>query len=1076
MFELIRTPLQRLSVLATFAVVAVHGQSEAAEPAPLDYNRDIRPILSDKCYSCHGPDEQERQADLRLDRQDDAVQARDSGAAIVLGKKEASLLYQRITSGDASDRMPPEDSGKSLSAEDVELLGRWIDQGAPWQGHWSFIRPTRPEIPPVKHAANIKNPIDHFIIARVEDRGLEPTGEADRGTLLRRVTFDLTGLPPTLEDLDAFLADSSPDAYEKVVDRLLKSPHYGEHRARFWLDAARYGDTHGLHLDNRRQIWPYRQWLIQAFNDNMAFDQFTVWQLAGDLLPDATAEQQIASGFNRCNVTTSEGGSIAEEYRVRYSIDRVETTSTVWLGLTTGCAVCHDHKFDPISQAEFYKLYAYFYNFAEKEMDGNKDLPPGPVLDAPSRQQQLQLAELTAQRDALGKQLDARREETAVAQSEWETQLQARNTEAPQPPGDMIAHYSLDDGEGTSVVDAVDDKRLGKVVGNAKWISGKRDGGFEFDGTSYLELGDVADFEHSVAFSYGAWVRPANEQHGALLSRMDDAQKHRGYDLYLGGGKVYVHLIHSWDGNAIRLNSKVKLKTGQWQHVLMTYDGSSKGAGVKLYVDGQPVEVELTHDTLNGSIHTSKALRIGSRTPGAQIQAAIDDVRIYGRQLTATEVALVAEADPIGALVAIGNDKRTEAQRRRIQDYFLNHQDQPFQKLSKERQQVESQLATIHAAIPKTLIMGDRADKQPVYRLTRGEYDKPDTSVALTPNVPAVLPALPEAAPENRLALARWIVAPDNPLPARVTVNRFWQQLFGTGIVKTAEDFGSQGEWPSHPKLLDWLAVEFMESGWDVKHLMKLMVMSGTYRQSAAASPAQLVADSKNRLLTRGPRFRFDAETVRDNALALSGLLDDSIGGPSVRPYQPVGLWKAVGYSGSNTVNFTQDHGTDLYRRSMYIFWKRTAPPPTMQIFDAPSREYCVVRRERTNTPSAALVLLNDVQFVEAARHFAQRVMHEVSRSVESGELDSADDRVERRIAYAFRLATCRQADTEEQNVLRNIFEQALKTYRADTAAAVKLLGVGESARDESLDAAEHAAWTIVASTIMNLDETITKG
>ncbi len=1036
----------------------------ANEITGIDYNRDIRPILSDKCYACHGPDEHERQADLRLDVQADAFAARDEGAAIVPGDKEASLLFQRVATHDANVRMPPDDSGKSLAADEIERLGRWIDEGAPWQGHWAFIRPTRPTPPPVKHADRVANPIDRFILARQEQLGLQPAETAAKETLLRRVTFDLTGLPPTLKQLDDFLADTSADAYENVVDRLLESPHYGEHRARYWLDAARYGDTHGLHLDNRRQIWPYRQWLIRAFNDNLPFDQFTLWQIAGDLLPDATVDQQIASGFNRCNVTTSEGGSIAEEYRVRYAIDRVETTATVWLGLTAGCAVCHDHKFDPLTQREFYRLYAYFYNFAEREMDGNKDLPPGPVIDAPSPAQQRLLAGLAERRGAVDEEIAVRRTQTAQAMAAWEATRAADPSSLPTPPGDMVVHLALDDPQGGTILDAVDAGRAVTVEGTAAWGEGRHGSGFMFDGKTSIDAGDVADFQRDQPFSYGAWVRPKNEKHGAVLSRMDDAQKHRGYDLYLGGGKVFVHIINRWDGNAIRLNSKAKLKTNAWQHLMMTYDGSSKAAGVALYVDGHPVEVEVTHDSLNGSIQTKKSLRIGSRTPGAPIEASVDDVRIYARRLEAREVALIAGSDPIGELLAVAPDQRTAEQRRRIQDYYLSEHDEPFQQLSQQRAQIDAEINAVKASIPKTLVMGDRSGKQPVYRLVRGEYDKPDKSVELSPGVPDVLPALAPSAPENRLALARWLISPDNPLPARVTVNRFWQQLFGTGLVKTTEDFGSQGEWPSHPALLDWLAVEFVESGWDIKHLIKLMVMSGTYRQTAAATQDQLRGDPRNRYLTRGPRFRLDAETVRDNALALSGLLNREIGGPSVRPYQPDGLWKAVGYSGSNTVKFTQDHGERLYRRSMYIFWKRTAPPPTMQIFDAPSREYCVVRRERTNTPAAALVLLNDVQFVEAARHFAERIMREGG-----GKLDD-------RLTFAFRLATCRTPDAEELQVLRGIYETAWAKYREDAAAAQALLQVGESPRDTSLDVGESAAWTIVASTILNLDETITKG
>jgi len=1073
--HLLRRPM--VAVVLTVVGTCLTGPSGgAAEPsstpaeaaAPIDYSRDIRPLLSDRCYQCHGPDEHERQAELRIDSKEGAFADRTAGAAIVPGDRERSLLFQRITSTDEFERMPPPDSGKELSAEEIEQIGRWIDQGAPWQEHWSFVTPARPQPPAVERSELVVNPIDNFVLARVAAAGMQPSPEADKQALIRRATLDLTGLPPTLTEIDDFLADDDPGAYERVLDRLLKSPRYGEHMTRYWLDAARYGDTHGLHLDNTRQIWPYRDWLIRAFNSNLPFDQFTIWQLAGDLLPDPTTEQLVATGFNRCNVTTSEGGSIAEEYRVRYAIDRVETTATVWMGMTAGCAVCHDHKFDPLSQAEFYRLYAYFYNFAEREMDGNALLPPGPTVEAPTGDQQARIADLETRLGQLDDQLAARRLETRDAQAVWEAALSAGAQTLPAAPADMLVYAPLDDTAGTSVANVAADAAAaetsaGTVSGSAQWTEGKHGGALAFDGSTHVEFGPAANFERTESFSYGAWVRPANEKAGAVLSRMNDGQAHRGYDLYLGSGQVYVHIIHQWDGNAIRLNTKNKLKLNEWQHVMMTYDGSSKAAGVKIYVDGQPVPVVVTHDSLNGTIQADAALRIGRRTPGAPLEGAVDDVRIYARQLSDDEVALVAGGNPVAEVVAMAPDQRNDAQRLQVQEYYLANHDSQYQKLKQERSQTETQLTAVRSEIPKTMVMGDRTDPQPVYRLVRGQYDKPDTTAALEPGVPAILPRLPEEASASRLALARWLVSPEHPLTARVTVNRFWQQLFGTGIVKTTEDFGSQGEWPSHPQLLDWLAVEFVESGWDVKRLMKLMMMSHTYRQSAVATPTHLAKDRSNRLLARGPRFRLDAEAIRDNALALSGLLVDEIGGPSVRPYQPVGLWKAVGYSGSNTVKFEQDHGRELYRRSMYIFWKRTSPPPAMQIFDAPSREYCVVRRERTNTPSAALVLLNDVQYVEAARHFAERILEEGG--------DSPDAKIE----VAFRLATARRPSAQEISVLRKIYDRAKTRYEADPEAATALLGVGESPRTTSLDPVDHAAWTIVASTVLNLDETITK-
>ena len=1051
-----------LSVALILLCLPAVAQAVRGDDDAINYNRDIRPILSDTCYKCHGPDEAERQADLRLDVEGDAIAERDGGAAIVRGDSGKSVLFERIASDDPDLRMPPPDSGRSLTPRQIELIKGWIDQGAPWQGHWAFIKPERPEPPAVKDESLAYGAIDRFILARLEAAGLAPSDEASKETLIRRVTLDLTGLPPTIEEVDAFLADDSPDAYEKLVDRLFKSPRFGEHMTRYWLDVARYGDTHGLHLDNKRQIWPYRDWLIRAFNENLPFDKFTVWQIAGDLLPEATLDQKIATGFGRCNVTTSEGGSIAEEYRVRYAVDRVETTSTVWMGLTAGCAVCHDHKFDPLSQVDFYRLYAYFYNFAEREMDGNALLPPGPLLDAPTEQQTTQLAALDKQLSDVKTKIAGRRGDTKADLAAWEAKVKAGDATLPQAPADMIVYVPFDDGSGNTAADIAAETRRGQIHGAAKWADGKHGGALEFDGNTHVEFADAAAFERTDKFSYGAWVRRAAGGAATVLSRMDDGQDFRGYDMYLGGGKVFVHIIHQWDRNAIRVNTKQPLPENEWQHVMTTYDGSSKATGVKVFINGKPVELEITHNSLSGTIKTPKPLRIGRRTPGAPMKGALDDVRIYPRQLTDAEVALVAGANPIADIVALPPDKRTQQQTEQLQDYYLATFDKAYQQLTKQQADVTGQIAAIKAAIPKTMIMGDRPEKKPVYRLVRGQYDQPDKEVELQPDVPAVLSQLPEGASTDRLALANWLVSREHPLTARVTINRYWQQLFGTGIVKTTEDFGSQGEWPSHPALLDWLAVEFIESGWDLKHMLKLMVMSHTYRQSSAATPEHLAKDKENRLLARGARFRLDAEVVRDNALALSGLLVERLGGPSVRPYQPDGLWKAVGYSGSNTVKFEQDHGDSLYRRSMYIFWKRTAPPPTMQIFDAPSREYCVVRRERTNTPAAALVLLNDVQFVEAARNFAQRAI-------------TAGDAADGRITWAFRSAVSRQPEADELQVLSRILDAAGKSYQANPEAAKQLVSVGESPRDESIDPTELAAWTIVASTILNLDETITK-
>jgi len=1033
---------------------------------PVDYNRDIRPLFSNTCYECHGPDSNTRETDLRLDQHESVLgESETSGGKIVAPHDSAkSELYRRLVTEDVDERMPPEHSRRKLNDEQIQLIKKWIDQGAPWREHWSFVKPQRPTVPEVSRDERVRNAIDAFIQQRLEKEGLIPAEEADPETLIRRATLDLTGLPPTVEEIDAFLADKSPGAYERVVDRLLKSQRYGEHMARYWLDLARYGDTHGLHLDNRRQIWPYRDWVIKAFNQNMPFDQFTIEQLAGDLLPNATTSQKVATGFNRCNVTTSEGGSIAEEYRVRYAVDRVETTSTVWMGLTAGCAVCHEHKFDPISQKEFYELYAYFYSFAESPMDGNKALPPGPTVKAITAQAESKLNQLDADIDRLTTDLAERSKAVSGRQADWEAKLQAGTEKLPEPPADMLAYYPLDESKGMKVADAGPSGLHGSVQGSVQWDSGKFAGAIKLDGKSHVDIPQAADFERTEKFSYGAWVNPANNNHMAVLARMDDGSKYRGYDLYLGAGKVYVHIINTWDSNAIRLNTKTPIKPNQWTHLMMTYDGSSKAEGVRIYVNGQPAATEITHNSLSGSIKTNKPLRIGRRNPGAPYYGLIDDVRIYQRQLTEAEVALIAGSNPIQQIVALPAEERTAAQKDMLREFFLSQHDPEYKQLTQKLAGVRSEKAKLESSLPETMVMGDKPQRLTTYVLTRGEYDKPDKSQEVQPAVPDALPPLPKDAPQNRLGFARWLVDRDHPLTARVTVNRFWQQLFGTGIVKTSEDFGSQGQWPSHPKLLDWLAVEFMESGWDVKHMMKRMVMSHTYRQSAKVTPELLANDKDNRLLARGPRYRMDAEMIRDSALFVSGLLVEKVGGPSVRPYQPDGLWKAVGYSGSNTVKFTQDHGESLYRRSMYIFWKRTAPPPAMQIFDAPSREYCVARRERTNTPSAALVLMNDIQFVEAARNFAQRLLHAQPQTVDE------------KLILGFRMTTARRPTEQELTVLRSLYTTMLAEFQADREGAQALTSMGESPRDNQLDVAEFAAWTIVASSLLNLDETVTKG
>jgi len=859
-----RLPARVAPGLAIGLVLAL-GVSPASADGPkrVNYSRDIRPILSNTCYKCHGPDEKQRKAGLRLDTKAGAYGKLESGdIAIVPGSSAKSAVWQRLTSKDPDVRMPPADSGKTISPEQIDLIKRWIDEGAEFHGHWSFLPPKHAAAPLVKHPELARNPIDRFILARLDEEGLAPSPPADKATLIRRVTLDLTGLPPTLEAVDRFLGDQSPNAYEKVVDRLLDSPQYGEQMTRYWLDAARYGDTHGMHLDNERSIWPYRDWLIHSFNANQPFDRFTLEQLAGDLLPNPTLDQRVATGFCRCNVTTGEGGAIDEEFYCRYAEDRVATTGTVFLGLTLGCCVCHDHKFDPVTQRDFYQLFGYFGSLTERAMDGNALLPPPAISLGPPKDEQ-KIKQLKSEIETL---------ETTIK--------------------DKLAQCG-------------------------------------------------------------------EKQTSAELSAS----------------------LKDWESAAIKDSS------------------------------GLP-----------------KAVR---------------------------------------RVLAIAPEKRISRHKRALRDYFLryvfNGTRATFDPLNAKLDNARKQLVAEQISIPSTLVMQDMPKPRDIFVLVRGAYDRKGDKVE--PNVPAAIgPHLPKDAPKNRLSLAAWIVDPRNPLTARVTVNRFWQQYFGTGIVKTAEDFGAQGEWPTHPELLDWLATEFVESGWNVKRIQRLIVTSVTYRQSSHISPELVQRDSENRLLARGPRFRLDAEAVRDTALSVSGLLCDKLGGRSVKPYQPPGLWEAIGYTSSNTAHFVKDKGDDLYRRSMYTFWKRTSPPPALITFDAPSREECTVRRSRTNTPLQALVLMNDEQYVEAARHLASRMIHH------GGSTPTE------RIVFAFRLATSRTPTADEIAVFTRLYDEQRAAYAKNAEAAKKLIRVGDSPPDTTVDPRELAAWSLVANVILNLDETVTKG
>ncbi len=1018
------------------AAVGILSQPAAAAE-PVNFSRDIRPILSNTCYKCHGPDEKERQANLRLDTAEGLLARSSAETAIVApGNSDASELYRRIASEDPDLKMPPPSSGKRLAPEQIELIRRWIDEGAEWRPHWAFVPVVRPEPPAVRHEELVRNPIDRFVLARLEAEGLEPSPPADRVTLVRRLTLDLTGLPPTPEEVDAFLADASPDAYDRLVSRLLASPRYGEHMARYWLDAARYGDTHGLHLDNERSLWPYRDWVIAAFNRNMPFDRFVIEQLAGDLLPDATREQRVATGFNRCNVSTSEGGSIDEEVRVRYAVDRVETTSTVFLGLTLGCAVCHDHKYDPFTQRDFYQLMAFFNSVAEAAMDGNALLPP-PILAVPTPDQEREQDELARQLAQVRQQISA-----ALAQVQY-TDPTPDAGHAPEPREVVW----IDDDLPPAAQPTADGGEWQWASAPAPVYSGQRASTRTASGLSQhfftganppLRVG-----EGDTLFCF-VYLDPQNPPQQIMLQFNDGSWEHRaawGEDLIPWGTL----------GTPSRKLMGPLPQAGQW--VRLEVPAAEVGLGAGTLINGW------AFTQYGGTVYWDQA-GIVTRTP--QVGGEFESLAAWEaaeRTLGGTSLP-----EPVRAALNAAAAERSPEQVQTLRDYFLQYVYPPtraqFEPLLGQAAELDKRLKDLEAAIPKTMVMQDMPEPRQTYILIRGAYDKPGEPVQ--PGTPAALPPMPADSPPNRLGLARWLVDPNHPLTARVTINRLWQQLFGVGLVKTPEDFGSQGQWPSHPELLDWLASEFIASGWNVQHMLRLMVGSYTYQQSSQVAPELWERDPANVLLARGPRFRMDAEVVRDAALYASGLLVEQMGGRSVKPYQPEGVWEAVGFVGSNTSVFKRDAGSALYRRSLYTFWKRTAPPPGLAAFDAPSRETCTVRRARTNTPLQSLVLMNDEQYVEASRHLAQRML--------AGGGEAAD-----RLRLGFRLVAARLPSGDELEVLLRVLAAQQTEFQSDRAAAERLLSVGESPRPPEADVAELAAYTMVANLLLNLDEAITK-
>lgn len=1017
--------MTKLKSLLFIFVVCLFSMAKLFAVESPKFNRDIRGILSDRCFTCHGPDSASREADLRLDVRDNAISNGET-PAIIPGKPAESELLKRVRSQDEFTQMPPPDSGKApLTAEQIKLLEQWIKEGAEYEAHWAFIPPQKPEVPKVKDFNQVQNPIDAFVLKKLESEGLEPAPTADKRTLIRRVSLDLTGLPPTPEEIDSFLKDQSPHAYENVVDRLLSSERYGEHMARYWLDAARYADTNGYQYDLEREQWVWRDWVIWAFNQNMPFDEFTRQQIAGDLIPNATDLTRLATGFHRNHPITIEGGVIDEEYRTEYVVDRVVTTSTVWMGLTMICSRCHDHKYDPISQKEFYEFFAFFNRVPERGLRGFD-----PKRQIPSPLQDSRLHELEQQLAAAKDHLQKVSGNEGLPFAKWESQVKTDEKTNWQVivPTEMKS-------VGGATLTVQDDRSVlasGKNPVTEEYIIHLKS---DADAISAIRLEAIKD----PSTVNGGTGRGSNGNY-VLTEFLVEAASAENPDQF------EAVQVQSADADYSQKNYEIgKAIDGKIDRAGWAVDGNTiTDSRSAVFVFAEPIR-----ESKDKTVRIRMVFKFGLSHQIARFRLAVN--RSESAPLTLA----------IQKILDTPANKRNAQQKKQLQDWLLKKYASP------EVRQAANQVAAIEIErqqqfknIPATMIMAEQPNPRTTYVLYRGEYDQKREEVGS--GVPDALPGLPDGVPNNRLALAEWLVKPDHPLTSRVFVNRIWQRLFGVGIVKTSEDFGSQGDWPSHPDLLDWLAVTFVESGWDIKELHKSIVMSNTYRQSSHVTAEQKANDPENRLLARGPRRRLDAEVVRDSALLASGLLVEKLGGPSVFPYHPKGLWQEINNRPGYSRTYKQDTGDKLYRRSLYTFWKRTVPPPSMATFDAPEREFCVVRRSRTNTPLQAFVLLHDPQFVEAARKLATRMLTEAEVSLDE------------QISYGFELVTSRLPRERELQVLKETYEQRLQKYKANPELASELLSVGDSPRDESLNLAQHAAMTSLARLMFNLSEFVT--
>ena len=1083
----------KVKALALFAVLLIsilawrvslqtsESLSLGVDEDRVDFNFHVKPVLVDRCYECHGPDENTREADLRLDQKEGVFGDLGGGYyPVVAGKPDESEMIWRLFTEDEDDLMPPPDSGHALTQAEKEIIRKWVEQGAEWKAHWSF-EPPRVE---VRTLAELKkkdrtdwqaaNPIDHFVYKKLQEQGLSPSPEADKEHLIRRVSFDLTGLPPSLEEIDDFLNDDSPDAYEKLVDRLMQTEEHAERMATEWLDVARYGDSQGLHADRPRYHWPWRDWVIKAFHENMPYDDFITWQMAGDLLPNATTEQKLATAFHRNHPVSAEGGIVDEEYRVKYVHDRTNTTATAFMGLTMECASCHDHKFDPISQEEYYQLSAFFNNQREIGMVAEGGGSSGPVLLLPDPEQESQIANLVNQIESTLEHIKAV-ETTLGDQPRFLETARNEVIEPPEPdaffPLDSIrpeeikvkgfVHRTI---RNTPIDNIVDDNPTSVASGNPEVVEGRIRGALDFDEEYDLVfLRDVGQFELDQAFSAGAWIRTNKEGENQSIMGISGeltVDAWRGWDLFLDEeSRPSIRLIGFWPHNHFQVTAEVSVTKDEWHHILFTYDGSGSAGGAHLYVNGQKAKSFTVYDNLYRTIIHSwekqegwnqKPVMVGRSGrfytgDNGVFEGSIDHIQLFHQYLTPPEVAAVFHQDAGTSMESVEISKADYI------DHHLHRHDEAGRKLVRQLRALTGQKLEVVKDVTEIMVMEEMPVARKTFVLNRGQYNSPANEVS--PGTPQKVLPFGNEYPQNRLGLARWLLDSKNPLTARVAVNRYWQMIFGRGIVDTPEDFGTQGALPTHPELLDWLAVYFRESGWDVRGLLRTMVTSNTYRQSSVATARHWEKDPQNIYLARGSSHRLPAEMIRDNALKASGLLVQQVGGPSVKPYQPSGIWMRP-----EGRDWEQDSGDKLYRRSMYTYIRRSTPHPAMLAFDAPNRAVCTVKRENTTTPLQALVLMNDPQFMESARVLAQRIQREGGESVEN------------QLTYAFRLLCGRYPEDNELQLLLGQFQAALERYRADPESAEAILAVGEFPLDETLDKQQTAALTLVANTVMNFD------